>query len=267
VQLDFSFKETWIHQINPSLKLLLFVALFFHIIFIHDIDFIINYTFIALFLLVFFSGHPWKRVLLLAIPFLLVFISTSTSMIFFGQGQTTWLKWGLLHITEESFYRGVHLGFRALNFAALGLLFALTTRPVFLFYSLMQQLKLPPKFAYSFMAAFRLIPIMFEEFQVLRYALKVRGVKEKRGIKGIYEKIKFFSIPLLAQSIRRAQRIAVAMEAKRFSMIKKRTYYYELGFSRYDVLFILYLGLTITAAYYISQQLPYFDIRDVRNYG
>ncbi len=186
---------------------------------------------------------------------------------FFGKGETTWVQWGLLHITEESFFRGLHLGFRALNFAALGLLFALTTRPVYLFYSLMQQVKLPAKYAYSFMAAFRLLPIMFEEFQTLRHALKVRGVQEKKGIKGIYEKIKFFSIPLLAQSIRRAQRIAIAMEAKRFSQMKGRTYYYNLGFSGYDVLFILYLVSMIAAAYIGSQYFPYFNIPDVRHYG
>lgn len=227
----------------------------------------INFCLVTILLLAFFSGHPWKRVLLFSIPFVIIFISTSTSMIFFGKGETTWFRWGLVHITEESFYRGIHLGFRALSFASVGLMFALTTRPVLLFYSLMQQLKLPPKFAYSFMAAIRLFPIMLEEFQTLRYALKVRGVSAEKGLRGFYQKLKFFSIPMLAQSIRRAQRIAIAMEAKRFSNSQKRTYFYQIGYSRYDLFFILYLLLAIPLAYWVSNQWPYFNILDVRSYN
>lgn len=185
--------------------------------------------------------------MLFLFPFIIIFISTSTSMIFFGKGETTWFQWGLIHITKESFFRGLHIGFRALNFALLGIIFSVTTRPVYLFYSLMQQLKLPPKYAYSFLAGVRLIPIMIEEFQTIHHALKVRGATGARGIRGLFEQIKRYAVPLLSQSIRRAQRIAVAMEAKRFSNDSNRTYYYEISFSKYDVLFVtvivvLFLG-------------------------
>lgn len=132
----------------------------------------------------------------------------------------------------------MHNGFRALNFALLGIIFSVTTRPVYLFYLLMQQLKLPPKYAYSFLVGVRLIPIMIEEFQTIHHVLKVRGATGARGIHGLFEQMKRYAVPLLSQSIRRAQRIAVAMEAKRFSNDSNRTYYYEIGFSKYDVLFV-----------------------------
>lgn len=267
MQINLTYQETWLHRVNPSVKLIVSLALFITVLFIHHLDFMINFCLVSLFLLAFFTGHPWKRVILFSIPFLFIFISTSTSMIFFGKGETTWFRWGLVHITEESFYRGVHLGFRSLSFASVGLIFALTTKPVMLFYSLMQQLKLPAKFAYSFMAAIRLFPIMIEEFQTLRYALKVRGITEEKGIKGFYQKLKFFSIPLLAQSIRRAQRIAIAMEAKRFSLTKKRTYFYHVGFSGNDLILIVYLLLGIGVAYWCSHQWPYVNILDVRHYN
>lgn len=184
--MDFDIKETWLHKINPSLKLLFLIVLFISVLFIHNINFLINYTVSAFLLFAFFTGHPMKRILLLLIPFVLIFVSTATSMIFFGKGETTWWEWGLIHITEESFYRGLHLGFRALIFALLGLMFSLTTRPVFLFYSLMQQLKLKPKYAYSFMAGIRLIPIMIEEFQTIRQAMIVRGVEQRKGLANFF---------------------------------------------------------------------------------
>ncbi len=218
----------------------------------HNLNVLISLTF-AFFLLFFaFTGYPFKSLMLFLFPFIIIFISTSTSMIFFGNGETTWFQWGLIHITKESFFRGVHIGFRALSFALLGIIFSITTRPVYLFYSLMQQLKLPPKYAYSFLAGVRLIPIMIEEFQTIHHALKVRGATGSRGIRGLFERMKRYAIPMLAQSIRRAQRIAVAMEAKHFSNSSNRTYYYEIGFSKYDVLFV-----TVIAAIFLGCLLPF----------
>jgi energy-coupling factor transport system permease protein len=257
---DFTSTETWLHRINPSLKLIVLIVLFIVVLFIHDLNYLINFTIGALVLFSCFTGHPIKRILFLSIPFFVVFLSTSSSMILFGQGETTWFKWGLVHITEESFMRGLLVGFRSLLFAALGLTFALTTRPVYLFYSLMQQVKLNPKYAYSFMAALRLIPIMMEEFQTIQHAMKVRGVERQKGIKSLYFKIKAYSIPMLSGSIRRAHRIAVAMEAKRFSDMRNRTYYYEIGFSKNDIGFILYFGIVLLAGFYASIHFPYLAI-------
>lgn len=181
-----TFEETWIHRVNPSFKLLVFLCLFGMILFTHNINFILPFTLASLIIYMFFTGHPKKRLLLFSLPFVLIFVSTSSSMILFGKGETTWFHWGLIHITEESFFRGIHLGFRALNFAMLGLIFALTTRPVYLFYSLMQQCKVPPKYAYSFMAGLRLIPMMLEELETLHYALKIRGVPHEHGIRRFF---------------------------------------------------------------------------------
>ncbi len=259
-------KDTWLHTINPSFKLLIMVGLFIFMLFIHYLNWLCYFSLTFLFLLAFFSGYSYRKVCLMVLPFFLVFVSTSSSMILFGKGETTWLKWGLIHITEESFYRGIHIGVRAFTFATLGLLFALTTRPVMLLYSLMQQMGLKPKYAYSFLAGLRLLPIMIEEFFTIRNAMKVRGVKEQRGIKSLHQKLKSYLIPLLAQSIRRAHRIAVAMETKGFHGNKKRTYFYKPSFSKYDGYFIGCILILMVASYYASIHLPLFPTGDVR-YG
>ncbi len=264
MQLTFPYRETWLHRVNPSVKLILLFVLFIVVILIHNINILMNVTLGVLVLLLIWSGHPGKRMLLYTAPFVLVFVSTSTGMMMFGEGTTTWFHYGLIHITEESFFRGLHLGFRALNMAAAGLLFGLTTRPVSLFYSLMQQWKTPPKYAYSFLAAMRIFPLLLEDFQMLRHALKVRGARRSYGIRGFYETIRRYTIPLLAQSIRRAQRIAVAMEAKRFASEAKRTYYYSISYSAYDILFVAVFAAIIVLSYWVGAASPYFDIQDVR---
>lgn len=246
-------KETWLHRVNPSLKLAVSLLLCIVVMFARNLEGMaaIGGGLFILFLL--FTGQPLKRILLLLIPFCAIFVSTASAMIMFGKGETLWFEWGLMRITEESFWRGMLIGLRALVFAVLGLTFALTTRPVNLFYSLMQQLRLDPKYAYSFMAALRLIPIMTEEFETIRNARKVRGSEKVRGLKGILFKMKVYTIPLLSGSIRRAHRIAVAMEAKRFSGNESRTYYYEVGYSGNDILFIAYMLLLASVSYGVKR--------------
>lgn len=242
-------KETWLHRVNPSLKLAISLLLCIAVLFVRNIEGMAAIGIGLLVLFLMFTGQPLKRILLLLIPFCVIFVSTASAMILFGKGETLWFEWGLIRITEESFLRGMLIGLRALVFAVLGLTFALTTRPVNLFYSLMQQLRLDPKYAYSFMAALRLIPIMTEEFEMIRNARKVRGSERVTGLQGILFKMKVYTIPLLSGSIRRAHRIAVAMEAKRFSGKESRTYYYDIGFSGNDILFFGYMVLLAIMSY------------------
>jgi energy-coupling factor transport system permease protein len=264
MQVTFPHRETWLHRVNPGIKLLVSIALFVIIVFTHNLNVMINLTIGAMLPLFLFSGHPLKRLLLYASPFLLIFVFSSTGMMMFGQGSTTWFRFGLVHVTEESFYRGLHLGIRGLHVAAVGLLFGLTTQPVTLFYSLMQQWMLSPKYAYSFLAALRMLPEMVDEFQTLRHALKIRGRKKRKGITGWYALIRMYAIPLLAQSIRRAHRTAVAMEAKRFSAVGKRTYYYQMNYSILDGVYVIYYVLIGVISYVLGMEWPYLNVTDVR---
>ncbi|WP_391572874.1 energy-coupling factor transporter transmembrane component T family protein [Cohnella sp.] len=263
MQLTFPHRRTWLHRVNPVVKLALFSLWFFAIILIHNFNVMANVAAGSV-LLMLWSGHPWRRLLLYSSPFLLVFISSATGMMFFGSGETPWFSWGIVHITEESYYRGLHLGFRALSMAAVGLLFGLTTRPVDLFYALMQKANLPPKYAYSFLAAMRMIPILAEEFQTLRHALKIRGMRKQGRLKTLYRTWHRYAIPLLAQSIRRAHRIAVAMEAKRFAGQARRTYYYVIGFSYRDIVFGAVTAALFGLSFALGTQWPYVGIADVR---
>ncbi len=109
------------------------------------------------------------------------------------------------------------------------------------------------------MAALRLIPIMMEEFQTIRNAMKVRGLERGKGIRSVYFVMKAYSIPLLSGSIRRAHRIAVRWRQSDFTDTRDRTYYYEFGFSKMDHGFILYFIILLLAAL-LSIQFPLVSI-------
>lgn len=255
---------TWMHRANPLFKLVAVILLFFVGLFTHRLDFMFYQAVVFTLLLFWLSGHAIWKVLLIVSSFVLVFISSSSTMILFGKGDIVWWEWGLIRITEESFYRGLHIGFKSVTFAAEGLLFVLTTPSVTLFYALMQQAKLPPKFAYSFMASVRLLPMVWEEFQIRRNALRIRGARRMRGPRGWIAGIQMYAVPLLSQSIRRAHRVAVAMETKAFDGDGRRTYYYPSSYSRFDPLIGLVFVTAVMVALILSHGFPLFHIEDIR---
>ncbi|SDY59377.1 energy-coupling factor transporter transmembrane protein EcfT [Thermoactinomyces sp. DSM 45892] len=257
-------RETWLHRVNPSVKLLLSLGVLISLLFIHNLNVMLLLTIVILICFAFGTGVSKKVALLFFLPFFLLFCSSVLTMALYGKGSTLWWEWGIFRVSEESFYRGVHLGFRALTFGLIGLIFVCTTHPVRLFYSLMQQLHFPSKFAYSFMASIRLLPIIWDEFQMIRMAHQVRGFSPGKGWKGFKRKLSAYAVPLLAQSIRRAYRIAVAMEAKRFKGNQKRTYYYKLSLGKWDVLFLLFLVGITGVVWFGSEWVQLLPNQDVR---
>ena len=245
-------KETWLYRVNPAVKFALFFILFLIVFFNQNFAFALNQAILFGLLLYSFSGYSWRKLLLFSLPIALSFISSTITMILFGRGDTIWWSWGLIKISEESFYFGLLLGFKTMCFGFLSLMFLLTSRPILFFYALMQQFKVPAKYAYSFIASIRLMPVVVDELQTRSNALKVRGVQFSKGVKGVFERLRMFTVPLFAQSIRRAQRVAVAMEAKRFQMGATRTYYYPTSYTRMDAVFIAVMVVSFAAAYVLS---------------
>jgi energy-coupling factor transport system permease protein len=245
-------KTTWLHHANPAWKGLLLFLVMLVLFFSRDLAFIVTMACLYGGLLFLFSGFAYRKLALLCLPFVLTFLSSSLTLALFGKGEHVLWQWGIVKISEESIRSGLVIGTKSLAIGMISLVLLLTTRPVLLFYALMQQFRFPAKYAYGFLAAVRLVPIVIEEWQTRTHALKVRGVSFSRGLKGIYERLKLYSVPLIAQSIRRAQRMAMAMEAKQFRMDAPRTFYYETSISKTDAWLAAFVIGTLLAALLVS---------------
>ncbi|MEX2356464.1 MAG: energy-coupling factor transporter transmembrane component T [Thermaerobacterales bacterium] len=132
---------------------------------------------------------------------------------------------GSVPIYLETVLRGAALGLRVLCYAAFALLFVATTDPTRLVLSLMQHARLSPRFGYSLLAAYRFFPLYHSEFMILRAAHQVRGAEEGQGLRGRVGRLRRYAIPLLAGAVRRAERVAIAMEARGFPGKTPRHYY------------------------------------------
>jgi energy-coupling factor transport system permease protein len=121
---------------------------------------------------------------------------------------------GPIAVGSGNLVAGLALGLRLLTIAGVGVLTLATTEPTDLADALVQQLHVSPRFAMGVTAALRLLPILADEWQILRLARRARGVDAGRSplaAVGI-----FFGelLALLVSAIRRGSRLALAMEAR-----------------------------------------------------
>ncbi|MSO65031.1 MAG: energy-coupling factor transporter transmembrane protein EcfT [Alphaproteobacteria bacterium] len=142
---------------------------------------------------------------------------------------------------------GVIVFLRTVNFGSLSFLFVSSTSPAALAQALMQRARVPPSLAFSVSGAVQFIPLLIEDLHQLRLAHRLRapptGGRWWRGPRRYAEML----IPLLAGSVRRAQRSAISMEARGLTHPMRRTYLHRSVFGRADAVFGVIAGLLLAA--------------------
>jgi energy-coupling factor transport system permease protein len=123
---------------------------------------------------------------------------------------------GPFRITAQALMSGVSIGLRVLAIASVGAVFALTTESTKLVDSLVQQARVPERFAYGTLAAYQAIPRFAEDLATLRQARRIRGL---RG--GWHPRL---LVSLLVLAIRHGDRKALAMDARAFGSVPRSAY-------------------------------------------
>lgn len=135
-----------------------------------------------------------------------------------------------LEFVYSNLILGLELSSRILAYGGLGMLFIFTVNPKNFILSLMQQFKLPEKFAYGMMAGYNFVPIVMREYITIKNAYRMRGVKRN-----------IFMLPMLVSAVRSSENIAMAMQSKGFQSGCKRSYYNKFKVKIYDYLLIIIL--------------------------
>jgi energy-coupling factor transport system permease protein len=139
------------------------------------------------------------------------------------QAGPTLVELGPVSIGSETAATGGALGLRIGGIALAGLLAAATTEPSDLADSLVQQMRVSPRFAVGALAAFRLLPVLMGEWQTIGLARRARGLDAGRSPVAAVRLLFGRLLALLVASIRRAARLALAMEARGFGARDCRT--------------------------------------------
>ena len=233
--------DTFLAALNPSVKLFAHLLVMVLLMTTTNPKVTLGIWILGVFIGICLGGWKVRFLLTRLLPYLGFFILVFWMMAAFGEGTETIWKWAWFHITVESMNHGLLIGLRMLGFVTYGLLFTTTTDLTLLIMSFIHQCKLSPKWAYGFLAGFRFIPLFQSEFNQMKIAHKVRGYRQKNRSKAFMR----YALPLFTQGIRKAERIAIAMEVRGFTGARDRTYYQRTKVVTKDLAYLLSLLVAV----------------------
>lgn len=250
---------SWIHQLDPRSKLintfLLIIGLFF-------VSNFIAYFFVAAFiyLSILVSKIPVKYMLKGIKPLRFIIIFTFVINMFMTRGTTLFVI-GPLVATQEGLYQAAFMAIRLIFLVVGTSLLTLTTSPIALtdgIESLLRPFKrigVPAhELAMMMTIALRFIPTLLEETDKIMKAQMARGADFESG--NLINRAKSLVpllVPLFISAFRRADELAMAMEARCYRGGENRTRMKELKMTAKDIwslaamagLFAVVLGIRV----------------------
>ncbi|WKY43650.1 energy-coupling factor transporter transmembrane component T [Eubacteriaceae bacterium ES2] len=113
------------------------------------------------------------------------------------------------------------------------------------------QWKVPYKIAFMSALSLRFIPIFMEEFQESIIALQLKGVDLKKIPFGKKNRLYVYLItPIIMSSLKHAEEIAIAMEARAFGAYQQRVEYLVLTLKSYD--YLVMISSVLLSVVYVS---------------
>lgn len=155
---------------------------------------------------------------------------------------------GPFGVSEGSLETALAIVLRVLAVGVPGVVLLATTDPTDLADSLAQNLRLPHRFVLGALAGLRLVGLLVQEWQVLTYARRARGVGDGEGLVGRSRALGGQAFALLVLAVRRGTRLAMAMEARGFGSRPDRTWARASVLTWQDALLVAGgVGIAVTA--------------------
>ncbi len=254
-----------IHRLDPRIKLLAVI------LYIVTVFFLVDYVmYAALFLFVIavslVAKIPIKVLLRTVRTIIFLVLITSVINLFFTTGEELWVEWKFIKIYKEGVEHAIKLALRLILLMLFPSLLTLTTTPMELtdaLESLMSPLKLikVPVHAIALIMsiALRMIPILMEETNKIMLAQKARGADFDTG--GALKKAKAMIpvlVPLFVGAFRRADELALAMDARCYSSVAKRTKYKVMKLTVKDLVASV-VCLAVFSLVFLNKYLWGFD--------
>ena len=235
--------NTFIHKLDPRTKIL--ISLLF-IVSLFIIDKFVGYILVVAFIaaVIINSKVPPKYILKGLKPIVILLIFTSVLNIFMIRGteSTLLFHFGFLNVYVEGVRTAIFMIFRLLFLVIGTSMLTLTTSPIELtdgIESLLRPIgkEMAHELAMMMTIALRFIPTLMDETDKIMKAQKARGADFESG--GIIQKAKSLVpllVPLFISSFRRADELAMAMEARCYRGGSGRTRMKQLKFTRNDLI-------------------------------
>lgn len=244
-----------VHRLDPRMKLLIMIA---YVVLIFFVKSYVGYLAFLLFVITtaLIAKIPLKALFrsVKAVLFLVLFVSVINVLFYKGESEPLW-AWWKINIYAEGIVFATKMALRLILLVIGPAILTYTTTPMELtnaIESLLSPLKLI-KFPVHDLAiimsiALRMVPTLMEETDKISLAQKARGAALDTG--SVFSRIKAMVpilVPLFVGAFRRADELALAMEARCYNATPNRTRYRVLKLKGVDFLFC-FLFLAFFAA-------------------
>ncbi|MGM0904292.1 MAG: energy-coupling factor transporter transmembrane component T family protein [Bacillota bacterium] len=238
--------DSILHRMDPRSKLII-VFLFVCVIFLANNFWTYGILVLYTFLMAGFSKIPARFLIGGLKPVLWLVIFTFFLHLFLTKEGEIILDLGWLKIYEEGLRQGIFISLRFFLLILITSLLTLTTTPIEITDGLerllgpLKKLKFPVhELALMMSIALRFIPTLMQETDKIMKAQTARGVEYSSGpIKDRLKAVVPLLIPLFISSFKRAEELAVAMEARGYKGGEGRTKYRQLSWAFADTSMII----------------------------
>ena len=248
-----------IHQMNPRIKVLVLIIILTMLFAFKSIPGLLAML-LAVLLLFAAARVPFRYLLKGLRPILYIALFALIIFLFFTKGGVVLVRLGSVTVESDGLEEGLFVIIRLVTLVLFSLLLTLTTTPLSLTHGLGYFLKplgrigLPAEEVVMIMAiALRFIPTLIEESQRLMRAQVSRGADFESG--SVFRKAKNLApliVPLFVSAFRRADELALAMEARGYRLGAKRTRLYEDLIKMQDWLVLLTALVLLAAVFYMN---------------
>ncbi|MEV4625249.1 energy-coupling factor transporter transmembrane component T [Micromonospora sp. NPDC049523] len=206
-------------------------------------------------------GLGYRTLARRAWPLLIGSLGIVLTMVLFAADRsgTVLLDAGPITVTTGVLTTALGLVLRVLAVALPGVLVFATTDPTDLADALIQNARVSPRFALGALAAFRMLPLLATEWQLLGMARRARGVDAGRNPIARLRLFGATAFALLVGAIRRGTRLATAMDARGFDGGTPRTVARRQRFTVADTALVAGAAVLAGAALTVSVLLGTFQ--------
>ncbi|WP_425445954.1 energy-coupling factor transporter transmembrane component T family protein [Dethiothermospora halolimnae] len=248
--------DTVVHKLDPRMKIIVTFIFIISLFFINDF---LPYLFIVTFMVttILLSKIPIKYIFKGLKPIMIIILITFVINLFVTDGKTL-LEIGPVDITEEGLYKAVFMALRLVFLITGTSLLTLTTSPISLTDGIehllnpFKRIGVPAhELAMMMTIALRFIPTLLEETDKIMKAQMARGADFESGnILNRAKSLVPLLVPLFVSAFRRADELAMAMEARCYRGGENRTRMKQLKLEKRDyislgVALILLIGIII----------------------
>ncbi len=243
--------NSFVHRLDPRTKIVNVVII---LTAVFAAKTWITYAFVAVAILItVFAAHIPARLLFNNLrPFLFILIFTfAWHLIFLPVQGAIVLKVGDFVISQKALLTAMFYCIRIAMFILLSSLLTLTTAPLELTDAIevilapLKKFKIPiHEFALMTSIAIRFIPTIMDEAEKLYLAQKNRGARFDGALHERLQALLALTIPLLTNAFKRAEELALAMEARCYDNHAQRTNYKRLKWNWRDSIVLCSAGLS-----------------------